>query len=418
MSDAAGTQPDPAPRRFSPYGSLVFGMACCQIVGWGVTYHALSAFIGPMRSELGWTATQVNGALTLAFVVCDLVSVPAGQWFDRHGGRGMATVGAALICAMLLAWSQVNDLLALYLVFALIGAGQGMALNNVGFAAVTANVRDYRRGLNMLTLLAGLSPSVVMPLAGVMIANWGWRAALIGLAALQFVGCVLVAFTVLRGARGSQSGETAEQRAALPSPLGAALRRPTFWLLVIAFSIQWFTTAGFTMHGLPMVMEWGHSSASGILLMAIVGPAQIAGRLALMALWPNASGRMIGRAMWLVFALAMMLLMARGAEGWNWLVAFVALYGASSGVLVVARVMVIAEIFGLRGYGAISGAIGSASIVARTGAPLLLALAHDLTGGYASVAQGFAVLSFIGAAAFFAATARERSPTPQALASQ
>ena len=418
MSPAAGTQPDPASRRFGPYGPLVLGLACSQIVGWGITYHSLSAFIGPMRAELGLTATQINGAMTLAFVVCDVVSVPAGQWFDRHGGRGMATLGAALIGAMLLVWSQASDLVALYFVFALIGAGQGMALNNVGFAAVTANVRDARRGLNMLTLLAGLSPSIVMPLAGLMIAHWGWRAALIGLALVQFVGCALVLFTVLRGAAGSQSSESAEQRAALPSPLGAALRRPTVWLLVIAFSIQWFSTAGFTLHSLPILAEWGHPDAAGVLLMSIVGPAQIAGRLAIMAFWPNASGRNIGRAMWIVFALAMLLLATRGTEGWSWLVAFILLYGASSGVLVVARVMVIAEIFGLRGYGAVSAAIGAASIVARTGAPLLFALTHDLAGGYIPVVQGLAALSFIGAAAFYAATARERSPTPQPLASQ
>lgn len=417
MSPDAGTD-GPANGRFGPRGPLILGMASCQIVGWGATYHSLAAYVAPMQADLGWTSTQINGALTLAFVVCDLVSIPAGQWFDRHGGRAMVTLGASLIAAMLLAWSQVSDLLAFYLVFALIGVGQGLALNNIGFAVVTANVPDYRRGLNLLTLLAGLSPSVVMPIAGWLIAGYGWRVALMGMAGLQLLGCALVAFLVLRGTVGSQSGETAEERAARPSPLGAAIRRPTFWLLVIAFSIQWFTTAGVTMHGLPMFAEWGLPTASGILLMTIVGPAQIAGRLAIMTFWPQASGRGFGRAMWLVFAGAMLLLASPARESWSGLVLFVLLYGASSGVLVVARVTVIAELFGLRGYGAISGAIATASIAARTGAPLLLALVHDATGAYAPVAQGLAAIGFIGAAAFFAATARERSPTPQPLASQ
>lgn len=395
-------------RRHGHAGALVLGMAACQLVGWGATYHALPAFLAPIQAELGWTSTQLNAGFTLAFVVCDLVTVPSGRWFDRHGGRAMMTLGAILLAATLVAWAHAGDLAGFYMIMAGMGAAQGMGLNNLGFAAVTANVRDYRRGLNMLTIIAGLGPSVALPVAGLMISTWGWRAALYGLAGFVLVGCALVSFVVLRDSVGSQSHETAAERA--DSPLAAAMRRRAFWLLVVAFSIHWFSNAGLSIHGLPMFTEWGHSTGAGIFLMALIGPAQVAARLMLMFVWPQATGRSMGRAMWLIFAASMLFLALFGRESYAGLVAFALVYGAASGVMVVARVTVVAEIFGVRGYGAISGAIAACSIVARTGAPLLLALAHDATGGYVEVTQGLAALACIGAAAFFAATAQ---PAPR-----
>ncbi len=400
-------------RRHHPYGALVIGMAVCQLVGWGVTYFAFPVFVQPMQAELGWTTTQINGALTAGLVLCDLASIPAGQWFDRRGGREMISLGASFAALMMVAWSRVESLAGLYLVFAGMGLSQAMALNNMSFAVVTANVSDFRRGLNMVTLVAGLAPSAALPLAGWLTAAYGWRVALLALAAVQFLGCAVVAFVVLRGTIGSRTHESAEDAARDGSPLRAALVRPAFWLIVLAFSIHWFVSAGVSMHGLGMFQERGMSREAALGLMTFIGPAQVAGRLALMLLRPAASGRAIGRILWIALSAALGAFALMGPASFGAFVAFAILYGAASGVLIIARLTVVAELFGLRGYGAISGAISTAAIAARTGAPLTLAVVHDYFGGYDEIATVMACLALIGAAAFFAATARPAQPASQ-----
>src|SRR6186997_3035532 len=99
-----------APRRFEPSSPFVWGFAVSQLAGWGILYFGFSLFVGPMEAELGWSRTDLNGALTVGLLTTAFASLPVGWWIDRHGGFALMSIGAVAGAALLALWSTVETL--------------------------------------------------------------------------------------------------------------------------------------------------------------------------------------------------------------------------------------------------------------------------------------------------------------------
>lgn len=408
MTDSSGEE-GLAHKKFGPRGLLVWGLAVVQMVGWGATYFAFPAFVKPMQAEFGWSMTEITAGFTVGLLVADIVSIPAGQWLDRYGGRAIVTLGGSLGAVALAAWSQITSLAGLYAVFALLGVAQGLALNNTSFAVITANVRNFRLGLNYLSLVSGLAVTVALPFAGFLILHTDWRTALIGLALLQFFGCALVTYFVLRGTIGSRTHEfKSGVKPSGPSPLRVTLRRPAFWIFAAAFSVHWFCTSSINIHGLPMLQEWNVPYETAIMLLAINGPMQIVGRF-LLLLWPQASARATGVLLWILLSGALCILAFFGRDGVPVVAVFAVIFGIASGPLVIVRLSALAEIFGTRGYGAISGALSTVASPTRTGAPLVVASMRDYFGSYIPVVYMLFALTIFATIAFAIATSARQA---------
>lgn len=399
-------------RAFKPNGALIWGLTISQMMGWGALYHCFPVYMIPMQKELGWSVTELNLALTIGLITADIVAVPVGHWIDTRGGRGLMTLGAAFGAALLGLWSQVNDLFFFYVIWALMGLVLATSLGNTQSAVVTANVRDFRRGLAYLSFFSSLASTIAIPLASVLLVNVGWRQGLMIQAVMQFCGPALINFFVLRGTRGSMMGEAARKRdAGQPSPVPQAMRRKAFWLLAIACSIHWFTSMAVSIHILPLMMERGLSMETAVSMIALNGPAAVIGRLAMFYLVPGNSGLLTGKIAFPVFALgAFILAMASGEHPWTFVV-YSFTFGMAAGVLMIVRQTSVAEIFGVRGYGAITGALATVAIVPRTASPVAVAWLRDQYGAYDNVIWILFALTVIGTVAFYLAAAernRER----------
>ena len=150
-------------RAFAPNGPLIWGLTLTQIMGWGSLYHLFPVYMRPMQLEFGWSVTDLNLALTLGLIVCDLVAIPVGHWVDRHGGHAIMTLGATIGAVLLALWSQVETLWGFYGIWACVGIAQAFSLGNVPAAVVTANVRDFRRGLAYVSFFSSLASTIAIP---------------------------------------------------------------------------------------------------------------------------------------------------------------------------------------------------------------------------------------------------------------
>ena len=397
----------PTSRAFAPNGPLIWGLTATQIMGWGNLYHCFPLYMQQMSAEFGWSMTDSNISLTIGLVVADLVSIPVGHWVDRRGGHLIMTSGAALGAVMLLFWSQVETLWGLYAIWACIGVAQGCSLGLAPASVVTANVRDYRRGLAYVSFFSALASTIAIPLVSLLISAVGWRHSLMVQAGVQLLGPFCINAVVLRGTRGSRSGESgkpASQRE--PSPVRRVLRMPDFWFLALACSVHWFIAMGLSMHILPLMQERGLSLQTAVTMMMINGPAAVAGRLMMFYLVPGSSGIITGRFMFPMFAAGTLLLAL--ASDFTSFVAYAVTFGMAAGVLMIVRQTSVADIFGTRGYGAISGALAMVSIVPRTTGALSVAVMHDWFGSYDPVVWILFGLTVVGTAAFCLATAARR----------
>jgi hypothetical protein len=147
-----------------------------------------------------------------------------------------------------------------------------------------------------------------------------------------------------------------------------------------------------------------------LLVVAMHGPCQVASRAALFALGRRAGPLPVGLAATALLPAAMLVLASAG-DSLAALLGFALLWGVANGMMLIIRATGVAEFLGSEGYGQISGALATATVLPRTAAPLAVALIWEAAGGYAPVPWLFAALGVTGVAAFAAAASDRPGPT-------
>ena len=80
-----------------------------------------------------------------------------------------------------------------------------------------------------------------------------------------------------------------------------AARRPVFWALMAALVGYEGAFAALTFHLYPLLLERGLDTAGVVTVLAVIGPAQVAGRILIMIFMPNVPIRRVGSTIVIVF---------------------------------------------------------------------------------------------------------------------
>jgi len=353
-------------------------------------YYGFPVFLAAMETDLAASRVAITGAFTVGMAVAALAALPVGRWLDRRGPWGLMTVGSCLGAALVLAWSQVSGVLGLYVVWTLMGLALAATLYEPAFGAVVRWFpTDHRdRALTVVTLAGALASTIFMPISAGFLQHWGWRPALLGLAAILAVVTIPLHALVLRRqpphfTRGGAAKAGAAGRAP-GAPLGVAARTPIFWALSLAFSIGSFSTAAVTVHLIPYMVERGHAAAAVAIAIGWMGAMQIPGRLLFVAVAGRFGPLGVTMAVFLAQALGLGLVaLAPSLPGG--LVLVIAVLGAANGMATLARATTLAELFGPAHYATISGAVALGANGARALGPVGAAVLYTLLGGYRPV---------------------------------
>jgi MFS family permease len=368
---------------------IAWALAVTQTVGYGVLFYAFSVFMRPMEAELGWSRAQTSGAYSLALLLSGLAAVPIGRWVDAHGARLLMTAGSLAGALLILAWSFVASLPALYLVQAGIGLVMAAVLYEVAFTVITTWFRrDRIRAMLIVTLVAGLASTIFIPLATLLVEEFGWRAALRLLALILAACTVPLHALVLRhhprqlglevdGLPGAAAGRTPAEHSVEARD---ALRSGVFWWLSAAFALDRITVVAIAAHVVPLLLERGYSPGLVAAAAGSIGLMQLAGRLLFAPATSRLSLVMLTVITFAVRAVALVaLLLVPGLAGlWS----FAALFGLANGASTLARAGLVADVFGPAHYGSINGSIAMLVALAQTAAPLAVGALHDYTGSY------------------------------------
>ena len=76
------------------------------------------------------------------------------------------------------------------------------------------------------------------------------------------------------------------------------MRGPVFWLLLAAMSVYAVAFSAFTFHMYPMLQELKLDPVEVVQSLAVIGPAQVAGRILITIFASRAPMRVIGSACW------------------------------------------------------------------------------------------------------------------------
>lgn len=386
---------------FTPSGLALraqWTLALLQLISWGSFFYAFSVLALPMEIELGWSRPAIMMAMSLSLIVAGLLAPAVGHGIDGGHGRSVMTFGSILGAAMLLLWSQASAKPFLYAAWIGLGIAQAMTFYDAGFAALTRRLGEGApRAIMRMTLLGGFAGTVFIPLTGWLVDIWGWRSALMTLAAINIGIAAPLHWIVLAG--GSSEPAHAAERVTTAGVWIDALRQRAFWMLVVTFCTWSLAFGALTFHFLPMLAERGISDVVGIALLASVGPLQIAGRVGLMLYRGAVPARFLGRMLTVMLVAAILTLYAAGANIWL-IGAGVALYGTANGMVTILRGIAVAEYLGVVGFGRKSGMISAINGFALALAPYVAGLLWN-GGGYGLVLGGLAAAAAIGALAFW-----------------
>lgn len=346
-------------------------LAVTQVVSWGTLYYAFAIVARDIERELGLRAELIFGAFSWSLLVAGLAVTPVGILIDRHGGR-LVMAAASLLCgAGFILLSCAQGPVSYFLAWSVLGVAMSGALYEAAFA--TLNHRygaGARRAISTLTLFGGFASTVFWPLTLQLNTMWGWRATYLWYGLLQLLLC-LPLHLLLSAAPASQV-PASEPQAVADFSLQQALRHPAFWTLAFAFSANSFIFSALSVHLIPILQNYGHPVATVVLLAALIGPMQVAGRLAEMTIARRAHPATIGKVCFAMMPAALLGLLFLGHHQWV-IALFCILYGLANGILTIVRGTVPQLLFGARHYGAISGALAGPSLLAKAAGPLAVA---------------------------------------------
>jgi MFS family permease len=370
------------------YGWIVVGaLAVTETVSWGILYYGFPVILRPMEQELGFSRVALTGAFSVGMGIAALAAIPVGKWIDRHGARLLMTLGSCLGAILLVAWSRVESLAALYAVWALMGLVLAAVLYEPAFAAIVGWFPGGRRAqaLLTLTLVAGFASTIFMPLEAWLVTRVGWRATLLTLAAVLAILTIPVHALVLRPPPRRPAPEaTGAAGDAVPGlTLGSAARTGVFWVLALAFFVGNFTTNSVTVHLIPFLVDHGYTPTLAAAMIGWMGAMQVPARVAFAAVAARVGHRAMNVTIFLgqAVGVAQLALVALVPT----LIPMVVILGGANGMSTLARATSVAEIFGPRHYGAIGGAIALGANGARAVAPVGAAFLHVALGGYERV---------------------------------
>lgn len=380
---------------------LVVALGITQIIAWGSIYYGFALLLDPLQQALGADRTTIVGAFSAALLVSGLLATVVGRTIDRIGGRTVMTAGSVAGGLLLALLSRVESVGALYAVWIGLGAAMAATLYEPAFAVLTQVFRaGYRRAITLLTLFGGFASTVFWPLATAPIERYGWRDALLVLAALNLFVCApLHARLLPRAGRCAMAARCDE---APSRTLDEVLADRSFHLLAFAFLAHALVVAALGVHLIAMLAAKGLTPLAAAGVGAMVGPMQVLGRLAEFAASRRTSAVQVGRVAVLLQPLALLAFLF--ADGRWWMLAlFALLYGAANGALTVVRGTVPVELYGRAHYGAVTGALATPGLLARAAGPLVAAAIAALPGGYTAALWTLVALAAAAAVAFFAA---------------
>lgn len=383
---------DPMPQIPVLRGRSLFitGLGIGQICSWGSLYYSFPLIAEAMERELGWSKPELYGAASLGLAFGGLAAFPVGAAIDRGFGRLVMVAGSGLAGLTLLAWSQVQGLWLFYGLLAAIGIFQAATLYEPAFAVVArrAGPAGARAGITALTLWGGFASTVFIPLIQVLLDTIGWRGALMVLGGVNLLLCAPLYGAVIRPG----ADHVPLQAQGLPlagattarQVMAKVAHQPAFWALALAFTAYAATFSAFTFHLFPLLLERGFDATTVVSAMAIIGPAQVAGRIAISVFAPRAPVRFIGSCVVLAFPVAVFAL-ATLPPSFALVAGVAALYGAANGIMTIVRGLAVPEMVTRHAYGAVNGALAAPAMVARALAPAGAALLWAQSQSYGPV---------------------------------
>ena len=356
----------PAASAAVPVRRLAIVVGCNQLISWGISFYLPAVIASKAAASLHASPLAVVGGFSWALLVAGLAMPRVGRRIDRHGGRRTLAASTIIIAVGLALLAASSSLPFWYFAWTVLGAGMACGLYDAAFATVGCLLgTEAAPVITGITLLGGLASTVFWPLGAALSAIIGWRDLLLCYAVLQLgVNLPLILLFV----------PTTSARTPPPKLAGIAGSEParvkSLTCLSLFFTLRWLISSAIAVYILSLLADVGLARGHAVLVAALIGPGQVAGRL--LDWWLAGQIGVLARArlgaILLPLGVAVILICGPAAA-----IAFAILYGMSNGILTINRGTLPMAIFGPAGYATLLGWLAVPVMLAQASAPTLAA---------------------------------------------
>ncbi len=373
--------------------AIIF-LALAQIITWAGLYYVFPALLLRWEQDLGWSKIDITGAITLAIFISAISSPFSGRLIDAGKGPLVMVACITIGSISLFCLSWITRLPHFYLAWAVIGMCFAGSLYDPCFALITrGRGNNAKKAIILVTLIAGFAGAISFPSAHYLSAAFGWRTTVQVFAVVVFVAAAPLAWFGARSIELNRA-KAATAAAAEPGPGLSYYLSPVFLCLGIGFSLAAVVHGVTLLHLLPILHDRGIHPEVAVLAASFIGPMQVAGRLAMMAMQKHVSNHGVAMSCFGVMGASILVLIASGPFP-ALLVFFVILYGGGYGMVSIIRPVITRDILGELNFGTKYGVLAMFYLAGFASAPFLGALVWGI-GGYDLVLPCLVVVAVAG----------------------
>ena len=381
--------------------------------------------VRPISEDTGWSATSIAAAVTIGGILSGVGAPLVGMLADRYSPRVLMTFGVVLMAGSFFLIAAAPAVWVLVLGYTI---ARGIAQNMIaGVVPRVVAVNWFRRmrgrAIGLIGTAHPVGTFVLGPAALLIIsAGLGWRGVWVIFGIAVIVVLVLPNALVIRrtpeemgllpdGDDASEGGgqaaiEASAREAARSWTFREAVRTPSFTLIMLSILLMNYGGGGLPFHMPQYFGQQGLPEAVGV---AAVSMFAISGAFA-NTLWgflaERISERMLG-----IFTMLMGIALALGFQFISHPAAAVG-YGVLLGVAARGEgsilMILVANYYGVRSYGVISGLVQTALLGGLALGPFIMSVIRESTGSYLPVFYSAAVTFTIAAVLLALATKPKR----------
>ena len=239
--------------------------------------HGFGLWLLPITQDMGWTRENFSLAIAIQNLSWGVFGIFVGMIADRLGAFKVLIAGAILYALGLvgMALSPTTLLFALT-TGVVIGAAQAGTTYAVIYGVLGRQIPPERRSWAMgVTAAAGsFGQFFMVPVEGTLIAHFGWSNALLILAAMALIICVL-AFGLREP--GFAGGAAPKREQTIGQALAEAWTNPSFVLLLAGYFVCGFQVMFIGVHMPSYLKDFGMAPHVASIGLALVGLFNIFG---------------------------------------------------------------------------------------------------------------------------------------------
>jgi len=396
-----------------------------KVVGVGAAIQALhSAFLLQgfqhyavlMERDFGWSKTVLASAYSLNRVESGLLGPIQGWALGRWGARRVARIGALVMGAGFVLFSQTQQIWQFFAFFLIIAIGASLS----GFLTVmTATVRWFERKRAKALALSSAGFAIGGAMAPVLVWSmgmWGWRWVAAG-SGIVLAGAIWLMSSTLEGGPEDfgehvdgidpkdlpPDGPRAEGVSDDHFTAKEAIRTRAFWMISLGHASALFGVGAVLAHlSLLLTSEQGYSLQQASFVAGALPLVQLLGIFIGGSLGDRVNKRLIAGSAMVLHCAGLLSLTYATNNTMIW--AFVIMHGLAWGARGPLMQALRADYFGSSSFGQIMGFSSLIVMIGMASGPVAVGLLADATGSYRSGFTVAAIIAALGTVFFFLAT--------------